>query len=120
MLIVPCGETAHVLMRLTCPRGHQMTAYGRNEANFWPPPGCVKCSRPMLMVEKIADLPHTPRRRYEVKLCAPTPDEAAQWPYCQEVWADRFDASDEAVVFFTGAHQVARYKRAISVRELVA
>jgi hypothetical protein len=24
------------------------------------------------------------------------------------------------VVFFTGAHQVARYKRAISVRELVA
>jgi hypothetical protein len=73
----------------------------------------------MVEAEKIADLPHTPRRRYEVKLCAPTPDEAAEWPYRQEVWADRFEARAEVVAFFTGAHQVARYRRAIAVRELV-
>jgi hypothetical protein len=65
----------------------------------------------MTAAEKIADLPHSPRHRYQVQLRSPTPEQAADWPYRQEVCADRFETTKDAVVFYTGAQAIASYRQ---------
>jgi hypothetical protein len=108
---IPEDQTAEVLLRLSCSHGHQWTAYGVDETNYWAPPSCVKCGRPLAGVEKVADLSSSPRHRYEVTLWAPSPKEAADWPYVQQVCADRFESSSGATTFFVAEHAVAHYRR---------
>jgi hypothetical protein len=93
MATLPEGRSARILLRVTCPKDHRITAYGVNEDTNWGPPGCVKCGGEMTAAEKIADLPHSPRHRYQVQLRSPTPEQAADWPYRQEVCADRFETT---------------------------
>jgi hypothetical protein len=88
-----------------------MTAYGVDEKTYWTPPSCVKCGGEMTAAEKIADLGHSPRHRYQIQLRSPTSEQAAEWPYRQEVCADRFETTNSAVVFYTGSQVVASYRQ---------
>lgn len=73
---------------------------------------------PLLAPVTLNDLPHSPRHRYQVQLRSRTPEQAANWPYRQEVCADRLQR--DAVVFYTGAHAVARYRQMTSPPRRIA
>jgi hypothetical protein len=102
-------DAPRVLFRLRCANAHPWIAYGPDENTHWGPVKCVKCASPWIDAAKIDDLAGFPERRYKVPIAADGNVPAQE----QEIWADRYEQREGAVVFLTGAHVVARFRRSL-------
>jgi uncharacterized protein (DUF2461 family) len=109
-------KTPQLLFRLTCANGHPWMVYGPDQETHWGPVQCVKCAAPWVEVEKIAELARSPKHRFSVRLRQADGLPAQE----QIVLADSYERREDALVFLTGPHVVARYRQALGDPTLIS
>ena len=97
-------------LRLRCGKGHPSVAYGPDDETHWAPATCPKCASPWIDAEKIADLSGWPDNRYYVRIRARKGVPSQE----QIVSADRYERRQGELVFLTGSHIVARFRRSVA------